>query len=161
MADAQGAAPAPVAQLPPAKRRNFPSGQIVKITDHFESDDDEQGEEYWIQFRPMKERFKGGERAAIYAYLDEVEGGQATKTLMLARRIALHVVHSWSLDLPVPRPIITAGKVTGYDNVDVLDQLDTEVEDWILLYAKIWMEKIAINFAANPDPESPTKPSGE
>ena len=159
MSTVETVAPEAAATVPAADSKFvFPPG-IFKITASFPAEDGEEPEKFWIQFRPAKERFKGGERKAIYQFLDSTEGGQAYRTLAVVRQIALHVVHSWSFDFPPPRPIIEAGQVVGYEHAESLDLLDTEAEDWVLQYAKIWMEKIAVNFGPQKDPESPTKPS--
>lgn len=125
-----------------------------------------EGEEnVWVQFRPKKQRFTGGERRAIYKFLDEVRESGAGGLYMqyeLLRRISLHLIHSWSVDgLPCPRVTIVKGAVTGYENEESMDALDDDVEKWILAYANEWAEKLALNFAPDPDLASPTKPSDD
>lgn len=121
----------------------------------------EDGDDVWIQLRSKKQRMTGGERKSIYKFLDEAEGGMVYKQYLLLRRVAMHLVHSWSLELPVPRVTMDKGKVVGVENEDSLDELDDDVEAFILQYANEWAEKIALNFKADPDPESPTKPSDD
>lgn len=133
---------------------------ILRIEAPFDPDDPD-SETFWIQFRDKRDRFKGGERAEIYRWLDEQEGGQIYQGLAIPRRVALHVIHSWSFEIPVPRPIIDKGKVVGYENENSLDLLDTEAENFVLARAQLWFQKIALNFKVSKDKDSPTKPSGE
>lgn len=125
--------------------------------------DDEDGEpQGWVLFRGRGDKFKAGERQALYAYVDELRAasvGEITLNIKLVRRMICHVLRDWSLDLPRPTAHVTNGQVTGYENVEVLDQLDTAFEDELLLYAGQWLKQIAVNFQPTPAPESPTAPS--
>jgi len=75
------------------------------------------------------------------------------------RRIIAHIVEDWYLEVPHPRVVWKDGRLEGYEHLEALDELDTDVEDLLLIEAKWWMEKIAINFGPTPDPNSPTEPS--
>jgi hypothetical protein len=121
----------------------------------------EDEDDAWVQVRSPQQRMSGGERKSIYKYLDETEGGNVYKQYLLLRRIAAHLIHSWSIDLPAPRVQMDKGKVVGYSDEDSFDALDDDVETIILAYANEWANKIALNFAADPEPSSPTKPSDD
>jgi hypothetical protein len=132
-------------------------------------EDDEGVSGGWVLFRGKGERFKAGERRALYEYHDGLTVGDAVKNLMLARRMALHLIRDWSFEqelpdgklvkLPVPSAVMTNGTVS-YENAGSLDELECGAEDEILGYAAQWVKQIAINFGASKDPESPTVPSG-
>jgi hypothetical protein len=113
----------------------------------------------WILFRGKGDRFKAGERRALYEYFDGLDVGDAVKNLMLARRMSLHLIRDWSYELPRPTAVMTNGQMS-YENAGSLDELDCAAEDEILNYAALWVKQIAINFGASRDPESPTVPSG-
>ena len=113
----------------------------------------------WVQFRPKSKRFTGGERKSIYKFLDGAEMTSVYTQYEMLRRIACHVLHSWSYDFPVPRPVIEKGAVVGYEHTESLDMIDDDVESFVLQYANEWGAKLALNFQPNPDQGSPTKPS--
>lgn len=124
----------------------------------------EDEDDAWVQLRPKKQRFSGGERREIYRFLDEIQTGGMGQVLMqyeLLRHVSAHLIHSWSIDLPVPRVLIDKGKVIGYEDLDSLDALDDDVETFVLQYANEWAQKIALRFGPDPDPASPTKPSDD
>lgn len=131
----------------------------VKIT----LPDDEDGEpQGWVLFRGKGDKFKAGERQALYAYVDELKAagaGDLMQNMKLVRRMICHILRDWSLDLPRPVAHVVNGQVTGYENVEVLDQLDTAFEDELLLYAGNWLKQISINFQPSPAANSPTAPS--
>ena|SRR5690606_13505206 len=114
----------------------------------------------WVNLRSHNQRFKAGERRMLYEFVDTVDEKSPSGSLALLRRIAAHIIEGWYLDIPHPRVVWKDGRIVGYENLDALDEVDTDVEDLILIEAKWWMEKIAINFGPTPDKDSPTKPSG-
>ena len=125
--------------------------------------DDEDGEpQGWLLLRGKGDKFKAGERQALYRYVDEIKGsdaGDIMQNMLLVRRMVCHILRDWSLDLPRPTAHVLNGQVTGYENTEVLDQLDTAFEDELLLYAGQWLRQIAVNFQPTPAPDSPTAPS--
>ena len=116
--------------------------------------------ERWANVRDTSERFKSWERRGLYERFDATEGGMAIKELTVIRYMIAHLLRDWSLDLPLPKAVYTTGSIS-YENLDSLDQLDTDMEDELLAVGAKWTKQIAINFAPQPDPESPTKPSGD
>ena len=131
----------------------------VKIT----LPDDEDGEpQGWVLLRGRGEKFKAGERQALYVYIDELKVagvGEISQNIRLVRRMICHVLRDWSFDLPRPVAHVINGQVTGYENEASLDMLDTAAEDELLLYAGQWLNQVAVNFKASKDPASPTGPS--
>lgn len=114
----------------------------------------------WVNLRSHSQKFKAGERRLLYEFADSVESKSASGSLALLRRIIAHIVEDWYLDVRHPKVVWKDGKIIGYESLDSLDELDTDVEDELLVEAKWWMDKIAINFGPSPDKSSPTPPSG-
>lgn len=126
--------------------------------------DDEDGEaQGWVLLRGRGDKFKSGERRALYAYVDELKGagvGDITMNMDLVRRMIAHLIRDWSFDLPRPQALVTAGQVTGYEHLESLDQLDTVAEDELMSHASIWLKQIAVDFRpGGQGPETPTAPS--
>jgi hypothetical protein len=115
----------------------------------------------WVNLRSHNQRFKAGERRMLYEFVDTVNAQSPSGSLSLLRRIIAHIVESWYLEVSPPRVVWKDGVLVGYENLESLDELDTDVEDELLIEAKWWMDKIAINFGPSPDKESPTKPSDD
>src|SRR3954469_22664048 len=131
----------------------------IKITLPPDEDGESPG---WILVRGRGDKFKAGERAALYAYVDEIKAGGSgdiSSNMKLVRRMIHHILRDWSLDLPKPTVHVKDGQVSGYENAASLDQLDVDFEDELLLHAGQWLKQIAVNFQASREPESPTAPS--
>lgn len=136
------------------------SKEPVKIT---LPDDDEGSPGGWMLLRGPGDRFKSGERKALYEYVDELRAagvGDISQNLQLVRRMIAFILRDWSFDLPKPHAIVAGGTVTGYEYLEALDDLDTDAEDELLLHAGRWLKQIAVNFSpGGQNPESPTGPS--
>lgn len=131
----------------------------VKITLPEDEDGESPG---WILLRGRGDKFKAGERRALYAYVDELKAGgvgDISMNMDLVRRMIAHLLRDWSLDLPRPTANVVNGQVVGYEHLEILDQLDTDFEDELLLRAGEWLRQIAVNFQPTSKPESPTAPS--
>lgn len=131
----------------------------VKITLPDDEDGESQG---WLLLRGRGDKFKAGERKALYEYIDEIKAagaGDITQNFSLLRRMICHLIRDWSYDLPRPTAHVINGQVTGYENEASLDLLDTPAEDELLNHARLWLKQVAVNFGPTPDPQSPTEPS--
>src|SRR5690606_30998395 len=96
----------------------------------------------WVNLRSHSQKFKAGERRLLYEFADTIkDAGQASGSLALLRRITAHIIEGWYLDVPHPRVVWKDGKLVGYEHLESLDELDTDVEDELLVEAKWWMEK--------------------
>lgn len=113
----------------------------------------------WARLREKKQRFKAGERRALYAIYDGLDCGATVKELTLVRYMLAHLIEEWSYDLPRPSADMREGTVI-YEHLDSLDELDCEMEDELIAIGARWVKQIAINFSPSKDPESPTSPSG-
>ena len=135
------------------------SKEPIKITLADDEDGEPQG---WILVRAKGDKFKAGERKALYEYVDTLRAqgvGEISQNFALLRRMVIHILRDWSFDVPRPIAHVTAGHVTGYENEASLDLLDTAAEDELLDYARLWLKQVAVNFTPSREPESPTEPS--
>lgn len=114
--------------------------------------------EDWVNLREPTDKFKSWERRSLYSEYDRVEGGSVVKELRLTHFMVCHLLRDWSLDLPRPSVTYKDGDVV-YENLASLDQLDFDLENELLVVAAARLKEISINFAASPEPESPTEPS--
>jgi hypothetical protein len=121
--------------------------------------EDEDDVERWVNLRGARDRFKAGERRKLFEVADAVDQKSAGGSLELMRHMLAHLITGWWMDAPHPRVVWKDGQVTGYEHLESLDALDTDVEDLLLGAAKWWMDRMTINFKPTPDPNSPTKPS--